>query len=1402
MVGAQGRVCVVGVGVSVDSCSLRMLHCGCSFDSKPETNVLVGRRTSIEDTGSSPHYRYLSLNTVFEESTLSVSTHTISFESESLVRALNGEGFDGQYKCTLVNGSDIETGTVYDVLSDFYNCSTVNGGFRFAGLSTSINQDTLYTYSGSNDRCAVVYGTFPTPLDPAQSLEADALSVGAGAYVRLGDGGCVQDNTCVYVPRAPGMCDSSFTDFPREIFIPIYVTDPDGLDNSNFQFSLSPNPQVEMYFSMNSETGQLSLIRQVDRDAGLTFFSITATVTDSTFSEPFNVGVTIEDVNDNDPMPAAPVFTGSVDENADPLTYVLTAFFTDADAGPNSALTYSIDSTDFIINSTTGEVFTGRVFDFEDGMTEFVFNVTARDGGNRMGMAQVRITINDLNDNRPTLVVMATGAEFVEDSPPVQPAVVTVEDRDSGLYPILYGFVTVVNNLDEDEEVLDIDDALLPPGFKVWSSIGSAFELSNSTILLIVGGAAPPTYSTLLSAVTYENQAELISLPLQRTISYRVCDTLMDSTIVQLTNDTRLAIDQFSLATTSDLTDEEAELLIEECAATSNAVNFTDLVLVETNDRPVLVRTVIEYPPIREDEPNRGSYIVDTFAGAILDTDRSDVLGIAATGMGGAADPTFAQVADIPACRARSDEIIANGSYECAPRLAEGGECYCPEGVYALTCDSYGDVEYFVCLGDNFCSLCTCSLPSVTSDLSAVHVDFGSGDLDDISFVLTTGVVLYTFPNTEQLFNFTFGIASTILTRTDLTTISITFQFTISFESFGVLTEESSLLLNPYTLIRWSPLEDQTGTGYFSFRAWDGSNGFLSGSRGVKSVNSSDTSFSLESGNATIAVTPVNDPPEIRLGGPDQQDYNTTYIEGGDSVFIAARDAVIVELDRSDSFLYNLSIRISTVGGACDLPNYEGVSNDRLSFMTNNMIPVNATISTEGQACVEYDVDGALSVDQWRAYLTMIRFFVTDDEPSEHTREISVVISDLVSTSAPSVTTVQVSLVSDLCPVIELPLSGTPLTYVEHSDPLVLSDTLNVTDPDRLPMIGGATVTIVTDSMNPCVGCQLSVELGTSGLTLSFTGTTLTLSGLATPTVYQEVLRTVAFEDSANEPTFDLVPVRFTLLDPQVTGPCNDASGEIGVMIEHVNDNSPHLYLDYPDNQDYSASFVEGAGRVAVTGRRVEIQDLDGEESSTYRVDILIEGCNPSEDSLEFMNPVPTTVQMAYNSSTCTLVLLGNSVSVESDLTRLRYNNLNMDDPTPSTRFINFTIIDGTLESRTSQTLLTVTAVNDPPEVDLDTSNSVSSDSIVTMILGTESVGITTDNQGSIVDPDTDNLQNMTLVLTEVDNSGTVVQPRTDEAFESLQTTDPQFVNGLGLFFQFFVASGELRIIGEASVGG
>ncbi|CAG7831120.1 unnamed protein product [Allacma fusca] len=122
------------------------------------------------------------------------------------------------------------------------------------------------------------------------------------------------------------------------------------------------------------------------------------------------VNVTIQDVNDNQPIFNQSRYFATVPENATVGTSVLQVCATDTDAGPNGQIFYSINrrQTDkdsiFKIDKNTGVISVNRPLDFESKEVHELV-VVARDNGVQPleTTVFVSITVIDVNDNQPVI---------------------------------------------------------------------------------------------------------------------------------------------------------------------------------------------------------------------------------------------------------------------------------------------------------------------------------------------------------------------------------------------------------------------------------------------------------------------------------------------------------------------------------------------------------------------------------------------------------------------------------------------------------------------------------------------------------------------------------------------------------------------------------------------------------------------------------------------------------------------------------------------------------------------------------------------------------------------------------------------------------------------------------------
>ncbi|KAF6281145.1 hypothetical protein mRhiFer1_012671 [Rhinolophus ferrumequinum] len=232
---------------------------------------------------------------------------------------------------------------------------------------------------------------------------------------------------------------------PSSRFPLMEVYDPDVGMNSLQGFKLSGNS----YFSVDdvpTETDghkypELVLERALDRE-GEAIHHLVLTAMDG--GDPVRSGmarilVTVLDVNDNAPVFTQPVYRVSVPENLSVGTPVLSVSATDQDEGVHAEVTYSFVritekiSKIFCLNVLTGEISTSANLDYEDSSC-YELDVEARDRPGLQDRAKVLITILDVNDNVPEIIVTSGSRSIAESTPPgTVIALFQVYDRDSGL---------------------------------------------------------------------------------------------------------------------------------------------------------------------------------------------------------------------------------------------------------------------------------------------------------------------------------------------------------------------------------------------------------------------------------------------------------------------------------------------------------------------------------------------------------------------------------------------------------------------------------------------------------------------------------------------------------------------------------------------------------------------------------------------------------------------------------------------------------------------------------------------------------------------------------------------------------------------------------------------------------
>ena len=240
-------------------------------------------------------------------------------------------------------------------------------------------------------------------------------------------------------------------------------------------------------FSVNRLTGLLQLASSLDYET-TTSYQIRVQAHDEglpTLSSTVLVFVSVIDVNDNSPVFAPASNKVTVAENVPVGSIVYTATATDADSGSNAELTYSINSTDFTINSSSGEIITAVSLDHET-LDSYTLAVTTQDGGlpSRSARFILTVMVSDANDHSPVFENSSIATSVPEDASIGHTiTTVTATDLDSGTngqvhYSIVSGNTNDRFDIDRTMGVITVSAGLDRETTALYSLVVMASDLA------------------------------------------------------------------------------------------------------------------------------------------------------------------------------------------------------------------------------------------------------------------------------------------------------------------------------------------------------------------------------------------------------------------------------------------------------------------------------------------------------------------------------------------------------------------------------------------------------------------------------------------------------------------------------------------------------------------------------------------------------------------------------------------------------------------------------------------------------------------------------------------------------------------------------------------------------------
>jgi hypothetical protein len=419
----------------------------------------------------------------------------------------------------------------------------------------------------------------------------------------------------------------------------------------------------------------------------------------------------------------------------------------------------------------------------------------------------------------------------------------------------------------------------------------------------------------------------------------------------------------------------------------------------------------------------------------------------------------------------------------------------------------------------------------------------------------------------------------------------------------------------------------------------------------------------------------------------------------------------------------------------------------------------NGIVGTFNAANGVLSLAGNATVTDYQTALRNVTYENTSDNPSTQSRSMTFVVNDGEANSNTVSKAINVIAVNDPCMLA----ASSGNTLIPENTPLSIDPGITVNDPDSQIQSATITITPVTYVDDQDV-LGFSNQNGISGVFNNVTGV-LTLTGNASASDYQTALRSVTYENISDDPNTQLRDIEFLVNDGSVNS--NTVSKAVGVVA--VND--PPVIL--------------GSGGITAATENVPVEidpnltlsDVDNTQLQSATIAITPDTYRSNQDELYFTNQ--NGISGNFNTATGVLTLNGpaNLASYQLALRNVFYQNI-QDIPDTASRSITFTVNDGIENSNTASQSLTVTAVNDPPVI------NVSSGATSYTIGG--SAPVLVDSKLNVDDPDSLFLQSATVSIT----------PETYVTDQDVL----DFVNQNGISGIFNMTAGVIDLIGSSSV--
>ena len=1179
-------------------------------------------------------------------------------------------------------------------------------------LPFTISMEGVLTTEELLDRENVqIYNFMVLAIDRGEPAMTGSTSV----TITLSD---INDNEPVFMNNSIVVSYAESLDVGSIIAVPI-ATDRDIGVNSRITYSIISGNE-EIRFSINSETGEISLQRTLDFET-TEKFELRVVAQDGgtpSLNATANVTINIIDINDNSPIfSSLQNFTTEVSEVTEIGSVIFTAIAFDADSGINANISYSIvmgnTGNTFSIHPSAGNITLIRFLNFESIQKyELTIAATNPESINPLqGTTELIVHVIDVNEFPPRFLQANYEAIVLENQPAssnVTQVMATDPDNDNALeYQIIggnsdssfeiipnTGLVVTTRPLDrENVNIYRLTIQVVDGGSPI------SFSASASLIVTVMdeNDNAPLFNSASYSASVQEDSPVGTSISVFPTLTATDIDAGANAQITySIVGESPFFIasqtGEISIRSEIDFENNSRyDVFVVATDSGSPMLSSTSLIsisVININDNPPMIINVSESVTFVEGmmdgvlvTPNAVVIDLDNLPLSLMTMSLVDQNGNPVT------FPDVLAIARIPNVQLMTTDsgktLRVSGSF--SPADASG---MLKTLTFVNTENEPDDTARSVRI----------TISDGTFISQAVQVRINIMLINDNVPILeiNTGSQNYntTFPEGSSSVRITGDVTIEDTDNNPIVSARITLIDSLdgSSEGFVLLTNFPSDMLIAINNLTSLTLEGSASVAIYE-RALENIAYFNSAEEPDASltrtinITISDGRYFSETATTFVHIILINDPPHLDLGG--NIDYETTFLEGSRAVRLSSPSFILFDND-------NITLQSATIS----LLNPLDGSNEVLTVNTTGI----STIIIR-QLTHQIIITGVAGISTYSALLSGVQYVNTLANPTGGRRMVEFVVNDGLSNSTTAIAFVSFFLINNP-PIVDLngPEAGGNFTttFLEGSDAINITYLeVIIRDMDSTAVSSGRV-----QLTNPVDGNLegLSIRNSDTTLTLVFSedNSSLLITGAGSGSLYSSIFQQLQYYNAAEEPSIGDRLITFIVND----GELNSSTVHSTIVVNQVND-PPRLIIS--SEPVFTTEFIEEGTAVRLVDLfAVGITDQDNTTMDRLTLGItgVLDGANEEIEYIDPSDDQSLTVQetrLQIGSKTFVFRFSNESQTISNFvflLQTLQYSNTLL-EPTAGQRLLELVISDGIDNSNIAVSSLSIVLFNDnDPEFD------------------------------------------------------------------------------------------------------